>query len=304
MITLLTVLYNFLKTSIYHTAFFLDIQQFFAYNHSDYTYVNEQHHFKKRLDNIMGIRPNKAIGWGIEISGTELNEAAIDKFFDKNELSYKGLLEHLDTHNLMTEHRKHGWLSKANFEKLDEDQKIFEFIDVISKNYDSDEDFEDDNWHIMFYPMVLSPLAFHNGADEFKDYASPFAYAEIEHFFPESMTSLETISYIIDTPPFPSEYSVVKKVDDNDSQNKFTHGFDIVKGDVADEMKQALRSNMDDKHADIYATLAGFDSVEELKNSCMLAPAEEIIALAHYSGLFKDDCKVLDLRPTVMYYWV
>lgn len=252
----------------------------------------------------MGIRPHKAIGWGIKVSGTELDEAAVNKVFYKKELSYKGLLEHLETHNLLAEHRKHGWLNKANFEKLDEDKKIFEFIDVISKNYDSDESFKDDNWHIMFYPMVLSPLAFHNGADEFKDSASPFAYAEIEHFFPESMTSLETVSYTIDTQPFPSEYSVVKKVDDNVSQNVFTNGFDIVRGAVADEMKRALRSNMDDKHADIYATFAGFDSVEGLKKSCMLAPAEEIVALAHYSGLFKNEDKVFDLRPTVMYYWI
>lgn len=246
----------------------------------------------------MGIRPQKSIGWGIALKGTELRQKAAENVIEHQELSYAGLFDHLEENNNMNFHKQSPYFTKEKFSELDDDKTLFNYVEIISKNYDSDVDFEDEEWTIIFYPMVLSTLAFHDGSNEFKENSSPFVYAEIEKFFPESMTTLETVSYTIDTPPFPSEYSVVKK--DKGLSNSFELLDDFT---IVQEVKRCLLADTDDEYIDIFAQIAGFKGADELKENLVLAPAEEILAFAQYSGLFKNDRVPLELKPMVVYSW-
>ena len=179
--------------------------------------------------------------------------------------------------------------------QVNDDKKLFNYVEIISEHYDSDEEFDEESWTVLFYPMVLSPLAFQkNGEmDEFKNYASPFTYAEIEKFFPESMENLNTVSYTIDTPPFPSEYSVMKK--DDFSVFRDSSG-------LLNDMKNVLRKP-DGDFAKVYAEFCGFDSVDELLSAYRLAPGEEVIAFAEYLNIFKNKEDVFELKPMVVYSW-
>lgn len=247
----------------------------------------------------MGIRPRKSIGWGITLKGSELRSEAAENAFEYKEWSYAGLFDYMKQHNLMEKHRKQSpYFTKEKFSELDDDKTLFNYVEIISKNYDSEIEFDEEDWTIIFYPMVLSSLAFHDGMDEFKVGDSPFTYAEIERFFPESMTTLETVSYTIDTPPFPSEYSVAKKGKGLSSSFELLNDYTLIQ-----EVKRCLISNRDDKYKDIIAQAAGFENVCELKENLVLAPAEEILAFAQYSGLFKNDRVPLELKPMVAYHW-
>ena len=241
----------------------------------------------------MGIRPEKSIGWGVTVQGAELHEKAVDNIFYRRELSYSGLFDHLEENNLMDFHKQSPYFTKEKFSELDEKKTLFKYVEIISENYDSEDEFDDKNWTVLFYPMVLSTLAFHDGADEFKENSTPFVYAEIEKFFPESMENLNTVSYTIDTPPFPSEYSVVKK--DDFSVFRDTSG-------LVNDMKNVLRKP-DGDYAKIYAKFCGFDSVDELLSAYRLAPDEEVIAFAEYLNIFKNKENVFELKPMVVYSW-
>lgn len=241
----------------------------------------------------MGIRPQKSIGWGITLKGTELRQKAAENVIEHQELSYAGLFNHLEENNNTSFHKQSPYFTKEKFSELDDDKTLFNYVEIISKNYDSDEEFDEEDWTVLFCPMVLSSLAFHNGMDEFKENSTPFVYAEIEKFFPKSMENLNTVSYMIDTPPFPSEYSVVKKDD-----------FSIFRDSsgLVNELKNVLR-NPDGSFAKVYAEFCGFDSVDELMEKYQLAPDEEILAFAQYSNIFKNAENVFDLKPMVVYSW-
>lgn len=241
----------------------------------------------------MGIRPNKSIGWGITLSGSELHEKAVDRIMDRKKFSYAGLFDHLEENNNMTFHKKSSYFTKENFSKLDKNKTLFNYVEIISKNYDSDVDFDEEEWTIIFYPMVLSPLAFQDdGADEFQENSSPFVYAEIEKFFPESMDDLNTVSYTIETPPFPSEYSVVSKNDFSVLRNN----------EFLNDMKRIIR-NPDDRFSETYATICGFETVSEILENYQLAPDEEIVSFAQYLNIFQNNKIAFDLKPMVVYYW-
>lgn len=243
----------------------------------------------------MGIRPQKSIGWGITLSGSELHEKAVDNIFCRRNLSYAGLFDHIEENNIMTFHKQSPYFTKEKFSELDENKTLFNYVEVISENYDSEEEFGEENWTVLFYPMVLSPLAFqkNGGINEFKENSIPFTYAEIEKFFPESMEDLKTVSYTIDTPPFPSGYSVVKKDD-------FTVFRDS--SGLLNDMKNVLRKP-DGDFAKVHAEFCGFNSVDELVETYRLAPDEEIIAFAEYLNIFKNKENVFELKPMVVYSW-
>lgn len=239
----------------------------------------------------MGIRPNKSIGWGITMSGSELVEKTVDNVLNEKQSSYSGLFDYIEQNNLMETHKQSKFFRKEEFQKLDENKTLFDYIEIISKNYDSDVDFEEEEWTIIFYPMVLSPLAFHNGSNEFKDGDSPFTYAEIEKFFPKSLEDLNTVSYTIGTPPFPSEYSVVAKKD-----------FTILRSEYLNDMKQILRAP-DARFSETYAQICGFENVSEILENYQLAPDEEITSFAQYLNIFQDNKIVFDMKPMIAYYW-
>jgi len=248
----------------------------------------------------MGIRPNKAIGWGITISGAKLNEQAVDNILDQKHLSYAGLFDYIAENDLMKQHRKHSaYFSKDKFVELDKNKTLFNYVEIISKNYDSEVDFEEEEWTIIFYPMVLSALAFHDGCEEFKEGSTPFIYAEIEQFFPESMEKLNTVSYTFETPPFPSEYSVIHNNGEKTAQN-----FRLLEDrTISSEVKRCLIAEQNDEFLEIYAKMFGFDNVDELKKAYTLAPDEEVFAFAQYSNVFKNEENPYELIPTVAYYW-
>lgn len=253
----------------------------------------------------MGIRPNKAIGWGITIKGSDLYEQKVDDVINENNLSYTGFIDYLENHELMNSHIEarlhHKGITKEKFSKLDKDRKIFNYMEIIEEKYDSDECFENQVWTIIFYPMVLSPLAFYEdyGIGEFKVGDSPFTYAEIEHFFPESMDNLETVSYNIKTPPFPSDYSVI-----HNNNKKTVESFRTLNDKtIFQDVKQCLIRGAEDSYSEIFSTMVGFKNFEELQNAYCLAPAEEVFALAQYSGIFKSESVAFELKPIVAYYW-
>lgn len=255
--------------------------------------------FKERF--TMGIRPNKSIGWGITAKGSELNEQVVENILeqvDNKDFSYKGLIDYLETYNLMEEHRGYGYITKEKFTKLDKSRTLFNYVEIIPEEYDSSEDFNDQNWTIIFYPMVLSSLAFQDDSGiEFKQGSSPFVYAEIEKFFPKSMEEFSTVSYVFEQPPFPSEYSVIHK-----NKAKSSNVFKKVDAKYRPDVQRCLRAEPEDD-VSIFAQVMGFKNVDGVKETYMLAPDEAVFSFAQYSGVFKDSSKSFELKPTVAYYW-
>lgn len=252
----------------------------------------------------MGIRPRKLIGWGIKIKGSELNESVVDNLrYDKN-ISYSGLIDYIIEKDLMKLEREYRELDKDRFSQLDKNNKIFKYIDVVGEEYDDEKEFEDIEFNLIFYPNILSPLALYknpDGKDDVDEYSSgddAFVYAELEHFFPESMDTLKTVSYNFKMPPFPSDYSIIEKKD-FDNLSDFVRLNDKY---ITQDVKKCLL-NIDTKYLNVFAQSAGFENVEEVKEAYCFAPPEDVFAFAQYSQIFNNEGDPFYLKPTVVYHW-
>lgn len=242
----------------------------------------------------MGIRPRKVIGWSTTVKGNEINKKAVNNILEEKTLNYKKFLEYIKQHNLTPQK-----YSKNNERliSLDKKKQIFEFISIISKTYDSNIDFNDETWTIVFYPLVLSVIA-SEGSKEYKSDDTAFTYAEIEKFFPKSMETLETCSYNFKITPFPSEYSIIHKKDFSKIEDFQTLDNQSIYADI----KKCL-IDTDNEYLDVFAKISGFKNVEKVRETYTLAPPEEIFALAQYSNIFKNESEPFKLLPQTTYYW-
>ena len=253
----------------------------------------------------MGIRPRKSIGWGVQVKGSQLSESVVNNLRHNKSLSFAGLIDYVVEKDLLKVERKYREIDKERFSHLDRDGKICKYVDVISGEYDDERDFDDIDFTVMFYPDIISPLTIHQNpvdgrdyVDECKEGDGAFVYAEIEHFFPESMDTLKTVSYNFKIPPFPSDYSIIEKNDFKDVSDfiRLTDAYMI------QDVKKCLLK-IDTKFLDIFAGSAGFDSVEDVEKYCHLAPPEDVFVFAQYSQIFKTAEHPFYLRPTVVYSW-
>lgn len=253
----------------------------------------------------MGIRPRKSIGWGMKVKGSELSEAAVEGVFSKESLSFSGLIDYIIEKDLMKKNREYrdDDLNRERYEKLDEKNKIFKYLDIIDENYDNDGDFNESEYYVLFYPNILSALTIGNFpdgkeyVDEWKSGDDAFVYAELENFFPESMDTLKSVAYNFKSAPFPSDYSIVEKNEVNNVSNFKPASRDYF------EIKRALL-NMDNSDKDLLSLVAGFKNFEELESKYTLAPPEDVFSFAQYSQIFKSESTAFELKPMVVYRWV
>lgn len=260
----------------------------------------------------MGIRPSKHIGWGVKAEGSQLNKSAMENLFEphkksNNKLSYSNFLNFVKEHELLTKFDGTTFLDSSRYEEADKQDAIYQFAEEIPLKFDSSAPFTEQEFIILFYPSILTPISsrfskkekFDSMVKDFYELDSAFVYAEIENFFPESFKNLETVSYNFKTPPFPSEYSIIetgdlKTISDwNEYSDKST----------MNDVRRALYAKEDDKYADVYATLTGFENLDELKRAYRFGPPEDVFAFAQYVGLFKDGSLPFQLEPTVAYCW-
>lgn len=254
----------------------------------------------------MGIRPRKTIGWVVQTVQDNVHLDTVDTIrglsYDaaaSTAYSYQGFYDYIEPYLLgQYLHAYHGHRPAMD------QYNITKFVNLIV----ADEEYgDDDAVYAVFYPMLLTPygdLSDPGGAQEFQSGDTAFVHAELEHLAPHAYRTLETFTYGVNSPIFPSEYSVIER-----GHPRTLEHFTLLQ----DRKKQrdiyiALRrlQNNEPGEAELramYAQFAGFDSIAALADAYELAPPEDLFAFAHYLNIFKDPSVIYEMRPQVVYYW-
>jgi len=147
--------------------------------------------------------------------------------------------------------------------------------------------------------MVVTPP---NLVQECYSFDSSFSYAELERFAPDCLKDMSGFAYTVNTPIFPTEYEVVF-VEDR---------FQKLQGSAEREVYRFLREVQDglvvDEHYTgitgvVAAKMNGCASPLEVLQKYRLAPPVLVQAFCDYFHVFKEPDFVVELKPTVLYYW-
>lgn len=251
----------------------------------------------------MGIRPSKYIGWVIETTPHELNDAAFDTLIRASyrskitpEYTYQKFYDFLEDHPVGELVQRYAAYSSS----LDQYNPLT-YMDIVQNGVDG---ISEDKVYFVFYPMMLMPYAFPDdpkgGTDDFRDEESAFVYAELEQFFPEAFENLSSCSYTVEAPVFPSDYSVIYRapetVQDFSPYTNYEYRQDIYR-----VLRQLQRGETD--KAEQFVKLTGFASVEDLTSQLRLAPPEELFMFAQFLNVFNDESIPYRMKPTVVYSW-
>lgn len=147
--------------------------------------------------------------------------------------------------------------------------------------------------------VVVTPP---NLADECYSFDSAFNYAELERFAPECLRETAGFAYSVNTPIFPTEYEVVHVGDRSQklagAREREVYQFlrEVQEGLVVDENYDGITGVVAAKMTDSGSPLGVMERYR-------LAPPRLVQAFCDYYEVFSDPDFVVELKPTVLYYW-
>lgn len=257
----------------------------------------------------MGIRPNKVVGWTVEVPLADIDKDVLET-----------VLEEKYTQKRNEKYTYHGFYdfiapyAAGDFiqsldpykEKL-EQYNMLDFVDIIHDDTEfmDAEEIQNASIYVVFHPMFLTPYIFPdtmNPVADFQSFDSPFVYAELERFFPEEFAKISIATFDFTTPVFPTQYSVIKNGLPQDMQN--FQKYDDKENNM-EVYASLLHMNTPDKRyaADLKAKFAGFKDADDLASQWQLAPPTDLFMFAQYTGVFQDESVPYMMTPKVVYYW-
>lgn len=262
----------------------------------------------------MGIRPNKIIGWGSTSLKTEfLNKKEVldiqNKYYNSKDTFYnysnfkKYAIEELKKQNYPIDK---SFLEISNENNLSPKRNISNRLKVIDFKYEDERKWEKKKYFFNVSPLPVSSLFLSKNNEildkEWNEGDTAFVYAELERFFPKSLKTLDTYSYNFQTAIFPTTYNLYKKesnnfvvVDETTDRFKFEAIKKILSSKIYKEETPELYLEILSKTYDL--------NEEDVYKDYILGPPLETVIFTKWLNIFKNDNIILDLKPTVTYYW-